>query len=278
MLPGAPGLPEPHNLGRVGNSGFIVGPQGVLVVDAGSSWRHGRAIIQRIREVTPLPMRAVLITHVRQEFLFGANAFREAGVPVWMQRNSARLMAARCDGCLKTLKALVGEAEMQGSGLFKPDLEFDAPTELPLEKLTGRAVRVLHFGHSSGPGDVAVFDVASGALFAGGLLDHVRVPDIQDARLPAWHTALNALRALPLRHTIPGHGARSGPGLVDTVQGYLNQLDARVAELLRSGVGLSDVVDMAELDFARDWQGYDIIHRRNVSIAYLRQEQAQLTK
>ena len=56
--------------------------------------------------------------------------------------------------------------------------------------LAGRTARVLYFGHSSGPGDIAVFDETSGTLFAGGLLDARRVPDIQDSDLPGWRRAL----------------------------------------------------------------------------------------
>lgn len=274
LLRGSPGLTEPANRGRVGNAGFIVGPEGVVAIDTGTSYRHGQALLARIAEVTSLPVKLAIVTHTRQEFLFGAQAYRERGIPIAMHTLGARLMAARCEGCLKTLRSQLGEAEMAGTAMFKPDLLFDA--DFSVAGL-GRPVRVLHFGHSSGPGDVAVLDDTTGSLFAGGLLDDQRIPDIQDSRLPEWEAALAALSRLPIRHIVPGHGPAGGPALIGGVRRYLDQLQARVRALIHSGVGLGDAVEQAESEEAfRHWAGYDIIHRRNVSIAYLRQEQALL--
>ena len=109
MLAGLGGQPSPANLGRTGNAGFIVGSRGVMVVETGSSHLHGQALLAAVAQVTPLPVRLVLVTHVRQEVLFGASAFQARGVPVHMQRHAAALMAARCATCLKTLRADLGE-------------------------------------------------------------------------------------------------------------------------------------------------------------------------
>ncbi|WP_250862564.1 MBL fold metallo-hydrolase, partial [Caballeronia sp. INML3] len=71
----------PANHGMVANNGFIVGPRGVTVIDTGASYRYGRAMIEAIRKVTPLPVTLVIITHQGPEFVFGAAAFRDQGVP-----------------------------------------------------------------------------------------------------------------------------------------------------------------------------------------------------
>lgn len=275
MLPGSGGEVGPGNRGRTGNAGFIVGPAGVLVIDTGVSHRHGEQLLAEIRRITPLPVRQVLLSHVRQEFLFGASAFRSQGIPVHMHRRAAELMAARCEGCLKTLRRELGDEEMQGTDLVKPDAVFDASHTL---SLIGRPVQVLHFGHSSGPGDIAVFDPGSGVLFAGGLLDQGYIPDVQDSRLPEWSAALGALRALPLRQIVPGHGPLAKPGLVAEVDLYLSQLQARLQQLLAKGAALSEVPDLAELPAFRGWDQYDTIHRRNASVVFLRLERELLFK
>src|SRR5690349_21635970 len=53
----------PKNHGIVANNGFIVGTDGVTVIDSGPSYRYGRAMIEAIRKVTPLPVKLVIITH-----------------------------------------------------------------------------------------------------------------------------------------------------------------------------------------------------------------------
>src|SRR5262245_8842715 len=76
LVQGAPGGVDRHTLGRTGNAGFVVGATGVLAIDTGTSWRHGNALLAAIRGVTDKPVRLVVITHARQEFLFGATAYR----------------------------------------------------------------------------------------------------------------------------------------------------------------------------------------------------------
>lgn len=273
LLRGEAGEISPANRGRVGNSGFIVGPAGVLVVDTGTSYRHGQHLLAEIARVTDKPVRRVLITHTRQEFLFGAAAFRERGIPVQMQRQAALLMAARCEGCLKTLRRVLGEDEMRGSAVVTPDLLFDGSLALDL---IGRPVRLLTFGHSSGPGDTAVFDEQTGALFAGGLLDQGYVPDVQDSDLSGWHAALAALRPLPVRTVVPGHGPATTARTIETVERYLTQLEQRMRELIDAGAALSEAPDQAGLPEFAGWEQYDNIHRRNASIVYLRVEREQL--
>jgi glyoxylase-like metal-dependent hydrolase (beta-lactamase superfamily II) len=275
MLRGAAGEIGPANLGRVGNTGFIVGPGGVLVIDTGVSYRQGRALLDAIASVTDQPVRRVLITHTRQEFLFGAAAFRERGIPIQMHRATAQLMAARCENCLKTLKRVLGDEEMRGAAVIPPDLLFDHT--MPLDVI-GRPMQLLHFGHSSGPGDTALFDERSGVLFAGGLLDQDHIPDVQDSDPAGWKAALNELRRLPIKRVVPGHGPAAPAGVVDSVARYLDQLEARMLGLLNAGAALSEAADQAVLPDYTGWDQYDTIHRRNASIVYVRLERELLFK
>lgn len=273
MVQGAAGEVDADNLGRIGNAGFIVGPNGVMAIDTGTSYRHGVALLAAIRRVTDKPVRLALITHTRQEFLFGAMAYREQGIPIQMHRKAAGLMVSRCDRCLKTLKQTIGEDAMQGTAMFEPDAKFDQPYTV---ESIGRPVQVIYFGHSSGPGDVGVFDAISGTLFAGGLLDQMRIPDVQDSDLEGWTKALQALHELPIRKVVPGHGPVAPASVIASNERYLSQLQTRLLALLQSGAALSEVPDAASLpEFAR-WDQYETIHRRNASILFVRFERQRM--
>ncbi|MCX7171943.1 MAG: MBL fold metallo-hydrolase [Proteobacteria bacterium] len=275
MVQGASGEVDTGNLGRIGNAGFIVGESGVVAIDTGTSYRHGLALLALIRRVTDKPVLLALITHTRQEFLFGATAYREQGIPIHMHRKAAGLMRSRCERCLKTLNQVLGIDAMQGTEMFKPDHEFDQSHSIDS---IGRRVRVLYYGHSSGPGDVAVLDAQTGVLFAGGLLDHLRIPDVQDSDLAGWTGALQSLRALPLKVIVPGHGPVASARVIDSVDRYLTQLQARLLESLRSGAALSEVPDAAALPEFALWDQYETIHRRNASILFVRFEREQMFK
>jgi glyoxylase-like metal-dependent hydrolase (beta-lactamase superfamily II) len=276
LLPGSGGAADDNNLGRIGNAGFIVGDSGVIAIDTGTSYAHGQALLAAIRAVTDKPVKLALITHTRPEFLFGGAAYRERGIPIGTHSRTARLMAARCETCLKTLRQTLGEAPMQGTAMYKPDQEFEATHELAA---IGRAVRVLYFGHSSGPGDIAVLDVASGVLFAGGLVDVQRVPDTQDSDLAGWNRALAALREMPIKTVVPGHGPSApAASALGGVQTYLAQLETRARELVAAGASLSSVPDASELAAYESWDQYETIHRRNASIVFLRVEREAMFK
>lgn len=275
MFQGAKGEVDAENLGRTGNAGFIVGESGVVAIDTGTSRQHGEDLLAAIARVTDKPVRLALITHTRQEFLFGASAFRARGIPVAMHRRAANLMRARCENCLKTLRRQLGETAMYGTTMFKPDIEFDAAHAIDV---IGRPLEVLYFGHSSGPGDIAVLDTRSGVLFAGGLIDNQRIPDVQDSDRPGWHAALGTLGRMPLVAIVPGHGP-AGPGsLVGAVDRYLTDLEHRMAELLQAGIALSEVAEAAALPAFAHWDRYDNIHPRNASIVFLQLERESMFK
>ena len=51
------------NGGNIVNTGFLVGTEGVIVIDTGSSRRYGEQMLAAIRRLTPLPVGLTLNTH-----------------------------------------------------------------------------------------------------------------------------------------------------------------------------------------------------------------------
>ena len=102
----------------------------MLVVDTGTSFAHGQALLAAIAAVTDKPVKLALVTHVRPEFLFGGSAFQARGIPVAMTDRSARLMASRCETCLKTLRQVVAAAPLAGTAMYKPDQQYDDSHDL----------------------------------------------------------------------------------------------------------------------------------------------------
>ncbi|PXW95590.1 glyoxylase-like metal-dependent hydrolase (beta-lactamase superfamily II) [Sphaerotilus hippei] len=276
LVRGAHGEIGPDNRGEIGNAAFIVGPNGVLAVDTGVSWQQGRRLLATIERHTGQRPRLAVLTQPRQEFLFGATAFQAAGVPLLMHRRAEQVMRSRCDRCLRQLQQQLGADTMQGSALPRPDRLIDGSTPLD-EALIGRPIQLLHLGHGSGPGDIGVFDADSRTLLAGGWIDHLRIPDVQDGDLPGWRTTLDRLHELAPRLVVPGHGpAGPGPRLIDTTRRYLDQLEAAVARELAADTSLADIAQAVELPEFAGWDQYETTHRRNAAIVYLRLERVLL--
>jgi glyoxylase-like metal-dependent hydrolase (beta-lactamase superfamily II) len=247
------------NRGRVANAGFIVGPSGVVVIDTGVSYRHGKQILAAIREVTDLPIALVILTHAVREFVFGAAAFEEAGAGIAAHSETRNLMKARCAQCLVHLVEELG-AEMDGSRLVIPNVLLDDTRHI---EVGGIALEVLFYGWAATPGDVAVLHRETGTLFGGGLVSAHHVPVIRDADFDGWQNTLEALLRMPVRHVVPGFGPVSDQQAIRDTAHYLHALDAHARSLYEESASLLEAVDQAHIAEFAQWHAYDPNHRRN---------------
>jgi glyoxylase-like metal-dependent hydrolase (beta-lactamase superfamily II) len=256
------------NRGFVGNSGFIVGPSGVVIIDTGTSYRHGRRMLEAIARITDKPVELVIVTHAVQEFLFGNAAFAERGIPILAHRETTKLMKARCEHCLENLKRVLGK-ELEGTDLVPPAREIDATKTIDAG---GRRLKLIYLGWASTPGDLAIFDRDSGVLFAGGLVSVGRIPDIRDSDFEGWQRALHQLEGYKAARIVPGHGPVSGPGAITETADYLDALDRVVKSLYAESSSLMESVEKAVLPAYRDWSMYATTHRQNALHRYLQLE------
>ncbi|MBM3394729.1 MAG: MBL fold metallo-hydrolase [Betaproteobacteria bacterium] len=263
------GEATPVNGGFVANSGFIVGPEGVVVIDSGASLAHGKAMLAEIDRRTGKPVELVIITHAIQDFVFGAAAFAERGIPLLAQRRTVDLMKARCENCLAHLIPLVGETAMSGTRLVLPGRVVENSQRITAG---GRTIDLLYLGWASTPGDLVVHDPQSGVTFTGGMVTAERIPELRDADFDGWLKALEQLATLDTRHLVPGYGPIQLPAAVVLMADYLRALDERMRALYSAGVGLSDAVDQADLAAFSGWALYPDLHRRNALRRYLHLE------
>ena len=263
---------SPANLGFVGNAGFIVGDEGVVVVDTGISYRFAGEMVAAIGRVSRKPIRLAILTHAAQEFIFGAALFQEHGIPVLAHRKSAELMRARCENCLKNLRGILGEDSMQGSTVVIPDRQI---TDSKTLTVGGRIIDLLYYGWGSTPGDLVVFDRESGVAFAGGLVSIGRVPDLHDGDFKGWLSALDQLSALPATHIVPGFGPPVLPADIRKTRQYLTALNAAVRTQYRKGTSLMDVPLHTPLPLFENWKQYSSLHPRNVQQIFLQLEKKE---
>ena len=263
-----------QNRGEVGNLGFIVGDEDVLVVNAGTSYARGRQLLAQVAKQAPGRRVALLVlTQPVPEFVLGAAAFSDQAVPLAAHEAATRLLSQRCEQCLENLRALLGGEVMAGTRVVAPDRRVSTDT---LIELGNRTVELIAPGWSSAPGDLMVFDRLERVLFSGTVVTERRIPEVRDARLEAWRETLARIAALSPRLIVPGHGAPGDTRLLDALDGYLVALEVFVEGRLNGGASLQETINAAETEAAflpyRDWAGYPAIHRRNVHHRYLELE------
>lgn len=264
---------SPENNGRVVNSGFIVGRDGVIVIDSGANHRHGEAILATVAQVTSKPVKLLIDTHPHPQNVLGNSAFAERGIPILATVATVAAMDERCPNCLANLRQSVGDEAMRGTRIQLPGTSVAASQVL---EIAGRQLRLLHFGHGHTEGDLAVFDEASAALFSGDLIYSGQIPHLSEANTRGWIAALDQLAGLPIRILIPGRGPSGGAGDLAPTRRYLSELRQRVSAAYQNGRSVDEAITLAELPEFAGWEGYAARHGRNVQHVYFEFERDDL--
>lgn len=269
VLPAAVAEPNSANAGRVVNTGFIVGTDGVIVIDSGANRRHGEAIRAAVRRVTSKPIRLLINTHPHPHNVLGNAAFAARGIPILATQATRDAMQARCPHCLEGLAASVGRAAMAGSRIRLPNRIVAADARL---EVAGRSLQLLHFGHGHTEGDLLVLDEATGVLFAGDLVYREQVPHLAEADTRGWLAALERIAGLTFITLVPGRGPLGSPQALADMRRYLDSLRRLVADAYAKGMSADEAIAHAALPEFAGWEGYAARHGRNVQRVYFELE------
>jgi glyoxylase-like metal-dependent hydrolase (beta-lactamase superfamily II) len=263
------------NKGAVANLGVLVGSEGVVVVNTGSSDEHGAALLKAIARITDRPVVLAINTQASPDQVLGNSTFTRRGIPVLAHRDTDAFMREHCDACVADVKAQADTEALAATLVARPTRLIDGGQTL---RAGGRTLQIMYFGWTEQPGALAVFDVESGTLFTGDIASVGVVPQTQLGHLPEWISALGELQALAPAVVVPGHGPAGPVGGLASMREYLQQLMDRTRAAYARGEGLMECVDRLQIPQFRAWALYDAHHRRNVHFVYLAIEEQELKK
>jgi glyoxylase-like metal-dependent hydrolase (beta-lactamase superfamily II) len=248
--------------GTGGNAGFVVGSDGVLVVDSFQTEAAAQALLEAIRKTTPLPVRYVVDTHYHLDHVGGNGVFAAAGATVMAQANVR--------GWIRTenLKFFGAdpkpEERKQVESLTLPSLVYQDGVTLWLGDRQV-IVRVVQ-GHTGGDSVVVVPDAQ--VVFAGDLFWKHDLPNLIDAdTLQQIETNDTFLKDYPKASFVPGHGDVGTAADVAAFRDYLMALRAAVAAAQsagKTGPSLMDTVLPGLKQQYADWGYFDYFSKPNI--------------
>lgn len=230
---------DTKNGGNIVNTAFIAGSEGVVVIDTGPSLSYGQQLRQAIARVTDKPVVLVINTHHHPDHFLGNQAFADVAIGALAETRTA--IGAEGNAFAENLYRMSG-SWMKGTEVLVPNRTLAAGTLA----VAGRRLRLLAFDGHTGA-DLAIFDEASGVLFAGDLVFNQRAPTTPHADIAHWLQSLTALekitRERAFRVVLPGHGQpASDAAPIRQTRAWLQWLASRLEEAARAGLEMNEVL------------------------------------
>lgn len=243
------------NPGSGGNTGFVIGDDGVLVVDTFQTAKAANELLAAVKQTTQKPIKFVVNTHYHLDHTFGNNLFAANGATImaehnvreWIHTENPKFFGANITDDQKKMIA----------GLAGPQIVYRQGVEV---FLGSRRVEVHAFpGHTGG--DSVVYVPDANAVFTGDLFWCHSLPNTIDASTAPLMETLATLAANHSGATfVPGHGQLGTAQDVREFRGYISDLRDAVKSAQsqgKSGQALTDAVVAALKDKYGSWGAFD---------------------
>lgn len=222
---------------RAGTAGFIIAPDGVVVIDTTNSPFHGRELLFEIRRRTDAPIRTVINTDACGDHVLGNEVF------VDQQANIVATPAALIE--MRRYRQEVGQREvgdfrlqarLRGFHFTPPNRTFDSTLSLQIgdEPMQLKSVE-------TDRADVVVYLPRAKVLFLGDLFENNFYPRVGARDIRRWIATLKQLETWDVETYVPGHGAPGDRTKLVGFRHFLEWLANQVEARTRQGKTLAQV-------------------------------------
>ncbi len=213
---------QPDGSWCLSNSGVLVGPRSVLLIDTASTQARARALREAVGTLTSRPARTLLNTHHHGDHTYGNFVFPEATIVGHALARSEMIAAGL------QLKLIWPDVEWGDIEIVPPEVTFTDRLTLYAGELE---VLLLYVGPAHTTNDVVAWIPERGVLFAGDLVFNGGTPFCLMGSVAGCLEAIDTVRRLGAATVVSGHGAVAGPEVFDVNAAYLRwiQQTARAA-------------------------------------------------
>ena len=253
------------------NTAIIESDDGVTIVDTHSKPSAVRVIVERLREITPKPVRYVVNTHFHWDHWHGNEVYptaypgaeiitnqltREAMVKKGLKRiqDHARQVPGEVERLRGELAATTGAdqraklqadlrlaesylAEVRALRPALPTMAFERTMKLYRRD---REIHLLYLGRAHTEGDVFVHLPKERVVITGDAVIGW-TPFMGDGYPEDWVSTLDRLAELDWETLIMGHGEPAGRDWLRTFRGYIHDMVEAVREEAATGATLDEV-------------------------------------
>jgi glyoxylase-like metal-dependent hydrolase (beta-lactamase superfamily II) len=244
---------------RPGIAGFIMTPQGVVVLDTSNSPMNARDLLYEIRQRTEIPIRFVINTSSAPDHMLGNEVFTDEQATIISTRTSRAEMQQYRQDLLKRMHGQEGwklQARMRGFHVTPSTQTFDGQMSL---NIGGQEIRVASLLRSdASPEDAIVYLPAAKTLFLGELFDNQYFPRIGSRDVHRWIEVLRQVEGWDVDTYVPGHGAPGSKKDLADFRKFLEWAVAQVEMRLKQGESPEEVKKSLWLPKTYNWHAPDL--------------------
>lgn len=268
VIHGPTEMPTPENAGFMNNPGFIVGSEGVVVIDPGSSGQAGRSVVQRIKQITDKPITHVFTTHIHGDHWLGNQGIKEAFPEATFYAHPKMIEMANAGEAESWVKLMLTltDNKTAGTEAVVPDQALAHIDELKVGDITIRA----HFtGHAHTLTDVMFEVVEDKVLFTGDNITYQRIPRMTDGNFAGNIAAANYALAMPIEVVVPGHGPTGGKEVLTAYRDYLSTIYESTKVMMDDGLEAFEMKEaiVEKLAAYKAWPGMMDEVGKHISLA-----------
>jgi glyoxylase-like metal-dependent hydrolase (beta-lactamase superfamily II) len=215
--------------------GVLTGPDGVLMVDAGTA-ALGERVAAAVKQVSDRPIRFLINTHVHADHTGGNETFGKMGVTILAREPlRARLM--------KPSPGPGGAPGNPAPAAAVPMITYEGPLTIHMD---GEDVQVIPVRSAHTDGDTMVKFPASDVIMSGDFFRSVGYPNIDRANGGSLQGMLDGLNALinaagPATRIVPGHGDIVNKAAVTAHRDVIMAVRDKIAPMVAQGLTLEQV-------------------------------------
>lgn len=243
------------------SGGFVVGRNGVLLIDTMINRRLAEQMLALVAERTRAPVRYAVNTSYHGDHSYG-NQFLPEAAQIVQHANTQTYVQSKFGEDVAFMTQYFGS----NSGLseLKPQnaeilLSDGVNREIDLG---GKIVRVMHLGFAQSQGDLFVYVPSDKVLFTGNpiLSGGPSFSWLLDGHAADATRTLKRIRAEFPADTVivPGHGAPTDMGAIDRHIAYLEELQREVATAKREGLTVEQASSRVGERMQAKWGAYKI--------------------
>lgn len=215
--------------GAGGNTGIIVGKDGVIVVDAKTTPESAKEVLAEIAKITPKPVTHVIITHSDVDHVNGLAAFPK-GLTIISQEN-----------CKKEMEASLNTARPAPRD-YLPTHTVDKKETLTID---GVRFELLHFAPAHTSGDLIVYLPQQKIVFTGDIVTtngpYPLIHLEKHGSSEGWIQTTKGIVALNADTFVPGHGGLQTKADVQKRLADVQERRAKIKEMVAAGKSLDEI-------------------------------------